>query len=55
MLMLGLEIYMGMRSSLTTMVKEVSGTALSVVSCITKMHSLGVVDNVYYLVQKICV
>lgn len=40
MLMLGLEIYMGMRSSLITMVKEVSGTALSVVSCITKMNSL---------------
>ena len=41
--MLGLEIYMGMRLSLITMVKEVSGTALSVVSCTIKMNSLEVV------------
>lgn len=53
MLMLGLEIYMGMRSSLITMVKEVNGTALSVVSCTTKMNSLEVANNVYYLAQKI--
>ena len=53
MLMLGLEIYMGMRSSLTITVREVSGTALSVVSCTTKMNSLEGADNVYYLVQKI--
>jgi len=42
--MLGLEIYMGMRSSLITMVREVSGTALSVVSCTTKMNSLEVAN-----------
>jgi len=43
MLMLGLEIYMGMRASLTITVREVNGTALNVVSCTTKMNSLGVV------------
>ena len=46
MLMLGLEIYMGMRSSLITMVKEVSGTVLNVVSCTTKMNSLEVVTMI---------
>ncbi len=46
MLMLGLEIYMGMRSSLITMVIEVSGTALSVVSCTIKMNSLEVVTMI---------
>ena len=44
--MLGLEIFMGMRSSLITMVKEVSGTALSVVSCTIKMNSLEVVTMI---------
>ncbi len=44
MLMLGLEIYMGMRSSLITMVREVNGTALNVVSCTIKMNSLEVVS-----------
>ena len=41
--MLGLEIYMGMRLSLTITVREVSGTALSVVSCTIKTNSLEVV------------